>query len=109
MKKRLARFPLNSRRRSRFAPAAPCTLDHRKKGDSPMPRHTPRLTSGLLPHQIAAFGAQVPGEEKAFRAANATYRAIRFLELALSLRWLGPLRSRRGSSRTLGAMKKNVL
>lgn len=60
-----------------------------------MTRKTVRLTSGLLPHQILALGAAKPDDEKAFRAANATYRAIRALEFALSLRWLGALKARR--------------
>jgi hypothetical protein len=58
-----------------------------------MTRKNRRLTSGLLPHQIVALGAQESDDEKVFRAANATYRAIRALEFALSLQWMGTLKS----------------
>jgi len=53
-----------------------------------MTHQTLRTTSGLLPQQIVALGTQQPDDDKAFRAANATYRAIRAIEAALSLRWL---------------------
>lgn len=63
-----------------------------------MTRNTPRLASGLLPHQTVALGAQEPDDERAFRAANAAYRAIRAFELALSLRRSGAIKARRRAS-----------
>lgn len=48
-----------------------------------MTRHEPRYSSGLLPHSIVTSGSQVPDDEKTFRAANASYRAIRALGAAL--------------------------
>lgn len=73
-----------------------------------MTRKTSHPTSGLLPHQIAALGAQEPDDEKAFRAANATYRAIRAIEAALSMRWLRSLKPLRHTPRIFNAMKETV-
>ncbi len=56
-----------------------------------MTRQTPHSVSSQLPYQIVALGPQQPDEEKAFLVANASYRAIRFLGEALSLRWLETL------------------
>lgn len=58
-----------------------------------------RQISSLLPHRIVALGAAQPDDEKAFRASNAAYRAIRAVESALSMRWLGKIKSARQSPR----------
>ena len=53
-----------------------------------MTSQTSDRASGLLPHQIVAVGAHAPDGEKAFRAANATYRAIRLIsELPSRITW----------------------